>query len=193
MGGSCPLLARKRQPCRGYLRPQNQGKGTASSGPNHMKIGCGTCGTTMRKLLISLARNPLRKRGTIGTNTMKRKENFAEPFLRNPCIYQRYITPASRKRGAGAGAPGHASASPRVMCDEAQEANIGDWFCTGVTYQLVDRRPPQRKDGSDTNLNIWRGRCAECGEDFEHASPWDKGPTNRRCSAHAHPGKRAKS
>ena len=64
----------------------------------------------------------------------------------------------------------------------------------GQTYALIRSRPYIRRDGSTTELFIWRGHCAECGTAFGFSTPAlsSKFEPNRRCREHRRPGVRVK-
>jgi hypothetical protein len=61
-------------------------------------------------------------------------------------------------------------------------------------YECVREMPYQRKDGSISALEVWRSRCAKCGEWFETMRPLgaSKFQPNRRCQKHKHPGSEPK-
>ncbi len=52
-------------------------------------------------------------------------------------------------------------------------------------FELVGHRPHTRLDGTATELTVWRGPCAICGEAFHQAHPRD-GPRSvlRTCAQH---------
>jgi hypothetical protein len=61
----------------------------------------------------------------------------------------------------------------------------------GQGYRRVDVVPYTRKDGSTSALQVWRSRCADCGEPFEILSTVRKRKLwypNRRCKKHQQPG-----
>lgn len=63
----------------------------------------------------------------------------------------------------------------------------------GQFYWLVGYRPHVCRDGREIELEIWRSRCAECGEEFDFGWPINSkkpfGPS-RRCAEHKAPGHR---
>jgi hypothetical protein len=42
---------------------------------------------------------------------------------------------------------------------------------SGLVFELVGEEPYQRKDGSMTELRVWRSGCKVCGEAFEAKTP----------------------
>ena len=38
-------------------------------------------------------------------------------------------------------------------------------------FRRIGQRPYRRKDGADTTLAVWEGRCVVCGEPFELVTP----------------------
>lgn len=55
----------------------------------------------------------------------------------------------------------------------------------GQRFVLVDHRPHTRRDGTTTELTVWRGPCAVSGEAFEQTAPHD-GPSSpiQTCEQH---------
>lgn len=64
----------------------------------------------------------------------------------------------------------------------------------GQTYHRIGSKPHVRRDGSETRLDIWRSRCARCGEWFEFMRPADEKvfSPNRRCIKHKEPGRKVR-
>lgn len=62
-------------------------------------------------------------------------------------------------------------------------------------YECVGIKPYTRRDGSQTELLIWRSNCAKCGDSFECTSPAqsENFSPNRRCALHKRPGTKVKS
>lgn len=58
----------------------------------------------------------------------------------------------------------------------------------GQRYQLLDVLPRKRRDGSRTEILLWRSQCAECGQLFECTTSFKQGQINRRCKAHSKRG-----
>ena len=65
------------------------------------------------------------------------------------------------------------------------------WNFGGQLYAKVGTRPKTLRDGSITELIIWRTHCADCGAMFE-ATSLDYQPKyiSRRCSEHLAPGRK---
>lgn len=64
----------------------------------------------------------------------------------------------------------------------------------GQRYDFVRAEPYVRRDGTDTELLVWRSHCAHCGERFTLRTPRGspKFMPNRRCQKHKRPGMRVK-
>jgi hypothetical protein len=61
----------------------------------------------------------------------------------------------------------------------------------GQSYWLLKMEPYQRRDGANTVLLTWAGKCAECGRGFETKSPALPKWLSRRCDEHRAPGRPA--
>lgn len=56
----------------------------------------------------------------------------------------------------------------------------------GQSFNLIEIRPYQKKDGSASKIVAWESKCKVCGRDYEYTSPIviDKGKFPLTCSAH---------
>jgi hypothetical protein len=63
----------------------------------------------------------------------------------------------------------------------------------GQEYELVGVKPHLRRDGSETELLVWRSHCADCGAEFLCSTTKVFKAMNRRCPAHVQPLVRVKS
>lgn len=73
---------------------------------------------------------------------------------------------------------------------------IGDTRTSnGQEYRLIGFQPYTRANGSETELALWEGHCAQCGAPFliRLALSFAKFQPNRRCAKHKSPGKRVSS
>lgn len=63
---------------------------------------------------------------------------------------------------------------------------------SGQAYWKVGVRDHIRRDGTPTQLALWKSNCAVCGVPFEfwHPALATKFEPNRRCAAHKQPGQR---
>jgi hypothetical protein len=70
-----------------------------------------------------------------------------------------------------------------------------DKLFDGQLYELARTEPHTRRDGTKTELTVWRSRCAQCGEPFEVRTPAKskKFSPNRRCHKHKRPGARVRA
>ncbi len=60
----------------------------------------------------------------------------------------------------------------------------------GQTYEMLGLKDHTRRDGTPSQLAIWRSECMTCGEPFEFNTPATRFPESRRCSKHAQPGRK---
>jgi hypothetical protein len=62
----------------------------------------------------------------------------------------------------------------------------------GLTFHLLRVEPYIRQtDGLPTQLLVWRGACATCGQSFEAMTGLRSKAVNKRCQAHKAMGKPA--
>jgi hypothetical protein len=64
----------------------------------------------------------------------------------------------------------------------------------GQHYSLTGTVPHTCRDGRETELEVWRSTCANCGEPFDCMRPAKakRFEPNRRCQKHKRPGQRVK-
>jgi hypothetical protein len=67
-------------------------------------------------------------------------------------------------------------------------------FYKGQGYYALGTEPYTRRDGQPTTLQIWRSRCARCGEafTFKRSAKAIRFQPNRRCTTHRWPGRRVR-
>lgn len=73
----------------------------------------------------------------------------------------------------------------------ANVQKIADRSYKGQRYVFGGCRNTIRRDGALTEIELWKGWCAECGAPFWFYTPiGDTWPTtpNRRCHKHHNPG-----
>lgn len=61
----------------------------------------------------------------------------------------------------------------------------------GANFTLEALEDHTRKDGTQTQLAVWSGNCAECGDRFVTRSSSRMAPESRRCELHRKPGVKA--
>lgn len=63
----------------------------------------------------------------------------------------------------------------------------------GQVYSFVRTEPYRRRDGTETELRVYRSGCARCHEPFEvKVSAGGHRSLNRRCPKHHRPGSRVR-
>ncbi len=59
-------------------------------------------------------------------------------------------------------------------------------------FELQRIVPPQKADGSMTELLLWESLCATCGQPYETKTTVRTSGISRRCALHSKPGKPVK-
>ncbi len=69
--------------------------------------------------------------------------------------------------------------------EEPMKPQYEIWNFLGQLYAKIGTRPHVRKDGTSTQLVVWRTHCAKCGAMFEVMTIENPKYLNRRCPEHA--------